>query len=155
MATGILRPAQLVLDGHILTVLGPGLAGDAAGELYHVDLSGRLPVDLRMRASHRLGFSEGRPATLGSLALDPASRQLYLGEENGTRVYRLGPTARSRSTRAARTACPAGSALAVDPQGRLLILDYVDRTLAPGEDAGAQGLEALREDDYRGRCSSG
>jgi len=150
VATGIPRPTQLVLDGHTLTVLGPGLTGDAAGELYHVDLSGRLPVDLRMRASARLGFTEGRPATLGSLALDPASRQLFLGEENGTRVYRLGPDGALVRYATGLHRVPAGSALAVDAQGRLLVLDYVDRTLAPGEDAGAQGLESLREDDYRG-----
>ena len=67
VATGIPRPTQLVLDGHTLTVLGPGLHGDAAGELYHVDLNERLPVDLTMRASHRLGFSTStspsRPST--------------------------------------------------------------------------------------------
>ena len=32
---------------------------------------------------------DGRLATLGSMALEPASRDLFLGEENGTRVYRL------------------------------------------------------------------
>jgi hypothetical protein len=150
VATGIPRPAQLVLDTHTLTVLGPGVIGEAAGELYHVDLRGPLPVDLRMRATNRLGFTEGRPATLGSLALDPASRQLYLGEENGTRIYRLGPTGALTRYATGLHRVPAGSALAVDAQGRLLVLDYVDRMLAPGEDAGAQGLESLREDDYRG-----
>jgi len=150
VATGIPRPAQLVLDGHTLTVLGPGLHGDAAGELYHVDLGGRLPVDLGMRASSRLGFSEGRTATLGSLALDPVSRQLFLGEENGTRIYRLGPDGALTRYATGLHRIPATSALAVDAQGRLLVLDYVDRTLAPGEDGGTRGLEPLREDDYRG-----
>jgi hypothetical protein len=129
VATGIPRPTQLVLDGHTLTVLGPGLAGDVAGELYHVDLSGQLPVDLRTHASVRLAFSEGRPAT---------------------RVYRLGPDGALARYATGLHRVPAGSALAVDAQGRLLVLDYVDRTLAPGEDAGTQGLESLREDDYRG-----
>ena len=150
VATGIPRPTQLVLDGHTLTVLGPGLHGDAAGELYHVDLNERLPVDLTMRATHRLGFSDGRTATLGSLAMDPATHQLFLGEENGTRIYRLDPDGRLARYATGLHRVPAGSALAVDARGRLLVLDYVDRTLAPGEDSGPRGLEPLREDDYRG-----
>jgi streptogramin lyase len=150
VATGIPRPAQLVLDGHTLTVLGPGLRGDAAGELYHVDLSGQLPLDLKMRAARRLEFSEGRTATLGSLALDPASRQLFVGEENGTRIYRLDPGGTLARYATGLHRVPAGSGLAVDARGRLLVLDYVDRTLAPGEDSGPRSLEPLREDDYRG-----
>jgi hypothetical protein len=150
VATGIPRPTQLVLDGHTLTVLGPGLAGDAAGELYRVDLGGRLPVDLGMRASVRLSFSPGRTATLGSFALDPATRQLFVGEENGTRIYRLTTDGALAPYATGLHRVPAGSALAVDAEGRLLVLDYVDRTLAPGEDSGPRGLEPLREDDYRG-----
>ncbi len=150
VATGIPRPAQVVVDGRTLTVLGPGLRGDAAGELYHIELDGRLPVDLGMQASRRLGFSDGRTATLGSLALDPATRRLFLGEENGTRVYRLEPDGRLARYAIGLHRVPAGGALAFDAEGRLLVLDFIDRTLAPGEDSGPRGLEPLREDDYRG-----
>jgi NHL repeat len=150
VATGIPRPAQIVVDGRGLTVLGPGVRGDAAGELYHVDLDAPLPVDLAMQASRRLGFSDGRTATLGSLALDPATRQLFLGEENGTRVYRLELDGRLARYAIGLHRVPAGGALAFDAQGRLLVLDFVDRTLAPGEDSGPRGLEPLREGDYRG-----
>jgi hypothetical protein len=150
VATGIPQPAQLVLDGRTLVVLGPGLRGDVAGELYHVDLDAGLPVDLARRPAVRLGFSGGRTATLGSLALDPASRQLFLGEENGTRIYRRGADGTLVPFATGLHRIPAGSALAVDVEGRLLVLDYVDRTLAPGEESGPRGLEPLREDDYRG-----
>src|SRR5262249_25275447 len=124
--------------------------GDAAGELYRVDLDGPLPVDLGMQAYRRLAFSDGRTATLGSLALDPATRRIFLGEENGTRLYRLEPDGRVVRYSRGLHRVPAGGALAFDAQGRLLVLDFVDRTLAPGEDTGPGGLEPLREEDYRG-----
>ncbi len=149
VATGIPRPAQLAVDGVTLVVLGPGPRGDTAGELYHVDLGGTLPVDA-VRPAHRLAFSEGRSATFGSLALDPVTHQLFLGEENGTRVYRLEPAGELARYATGLHRVPAGGGLALDQDGRLLVLDYVDRTLAPGEEGGPRGLEPLREDEYRG-----
>lgn len=150
VATGVPRPAQLAVDGSTLIVLGPGLRGDAAGELYQIELDQPLPADLTLGASRRLAFSQGRTATLGSLALDPATHQLFLGEENGTRIYRIERGGDLVPYAIGLHRVPAGGALAVDAEGRLLVLDYVDRRLAPGEEPLPRGLELLRDEDYRG-----
>ena len=150
VATGIPRPAQLAVDGSTLIALGPGLRGDVAGEIYQVDLDLPLPADLTLHAAHRLAFSHGRTATLGSLALDPATHQIFLGEENGTRIYRLERGGDPVPYATGLHRVPAGGALAVDAEGRLLVLDYVDRRLAPGEEPLPRGLEPLRDEGYRG-----
>ena len=89
-------------------------------------------------------------ATLGSLALDPRTRELFLGEENGTRIYRLTLDERLALHATGLQRLAGGGTLAFDEAGRLLVADYTDPTVAPGEDRGPPGLEALREDDYRG-----
>lgn len=150
MATGVPRPLQLALDGRALVILSPGLHGDSAGELYRVDLDGELPVDLARQARIRVPFHDPRTATLGSLALDPASRQLYLGEENGTRIYRLGADGRLIVYATGLNRLPGGSSLAFDGHGRLLVADHVDRALSPGDERAPPGLEHLREEDYSG-----
>ncbi len=150
VATGVPRPLQLVLDGRALIVLSPGSRGDSAGELYRVDLDGELPVDLSRQPRVRIPFADARMATLGSLALDPASRLLFLGEENGARIYRLSPDERLTLYATGLYRLSGGSTLAFDRLGRLVIVDYVDRALSPGEERGPPGLEQLREEDYRG-----
>src|SRR5262249_58128108 len=118
VATGVPRPLQLVVDGHALVILSPGSQGDTAGEIYRVDLGGDLPVDLTRQPRVRVPFADARTATLGSLALDPRSRQLYLGEENGTRIYRLSPGGRLAVYATGLSRLPGGSPLGFDPQGR-------------------------------------
>jgi len=150
VATGVPRPLQLALDGQTLIVLSPGARGDTAGELYRVDLRGELPVDLSRQPRVRIPFADPRMATLGSLALDPRTRELFLGEENGTRIYRLTLDERLVLHATGLHRLAGGGALAFDEAGRLLVVDYTEPTVAPGEDRGPPGLEALREDDYRG-----
>lgn len=150
VATGVSRPLQLVLDGGTLIVLSPGSHGDSAGELYRLDLAGELPVDLTRQPRVRIPFADPRMATLGSLALDPASRQLFLGEENGTRIYRLSADERLTLYATGLTRLPGGSTLAFDAQGRLLVVDHVDPAVSRPEERGPPGLEPLREEDYRG-----
>jgi hypothetical protein len=150
VATGVPRPLQLALDGQTLIVLGPGARGDAAGELYRVDLRGALPVDLSREPRVRIPFADVRTATLGSLALDPRTRELFLGEENGTRIYRLTLDERLTLHATGLHKLAGGGTLVFDGTGRLLVVDYTEPTVAPGEDRGPPGLEALREDDYRG-----
>ncbi len=92
VTTGIARPIQLALDAQgRLVVLSHGWRGDAAAEIYRVDLSGHLPVDATRVPRVVVPFAdESRKTVFGSLALDPRSGDLFLGEENGNRIYRLG-----------------------------------------------------------------
>ena len=150
VATGVPRPLQLVVDGRTLVILSPGALGDSAGEIYRVDLGGELPADLSRQPRVRLPFADARLATVGSLALDPASGQLFLGEENGSRIYRLSSDEWLTVYATGLRRLPGGSTLAFDGLNRLLIIDYVDPALSPGEDRGPPGLEQLRDEDYRG-----
>ena len=149
VATGVPRPLQLVLDRRTLIVLGPGARGDSAGEVYRLDL-GALPVDVSRLPRVRVPFLDGRLATLGSMALEPVSRDLFVGEENGARVYRLDAHERLAPYLDGLRRLPGGSALTFDGAGRLLLVDHADPLLSPGEDRPPSGLEHLRDEDYRG-----
>jgi sugar lactone lactonase YvrE len=151
IATGVSRPIQLALDGRTLVILTPGRRGDAAGEIHRVDLDGELPVDLSRAPHVDIPFLDVRLATLGSLALDPATRDLYLGEENGNRVYRLSVDERLTRYLDGLRRLPGGSGLVFDGAGRLVVLDHADPLLAPTEEERPPaGLEQFRDEDYRG-----
>jgi hypothetical protein len=91
VVTGIPRPIQLALDAKGgLVVLGQGWRGDAAGEIYRIDPRGSVPVDATRLPRVVIPFAgEPRKTTFGSLAVDPGSGDLFLGEENGNRIYRF------------------------------------------------------------------
>jgi hypothetical protein len=150
VATGVPRPLQLVLDGRTLVVLGPGARGDSAGEIYRVDLDGGLPVDLTHRPRVRVPFPDRRLATLGSLALEPRTRDLFVGEENGNRVYRLDRDERLTVYVDGLRRLAGGSAIAFDTAGRLVLVDHVDPNISPEQDRPPSGLEQFRDEDYRG-----
>jgi hypothetical protein len=150
VATGVPRPLQLAVDGHALVILSPGAGGDAAGELYRVDLTGPVPVDLSRAPRVRIPYPDARMASLGSLALDPATGALFLGEENGRRLYRLLPNQHLLLYATGLRRLAGGSVLAIDGLHRLLVLDYVDPTVSPAEERGPPGLEDLQGEDYRG-----
>src|SRR5215470_13334149 len=140
VAIGVPRPQQLAFDRRTLVVLGPGARGDSAGEVYRLDL-GALPVDVSRLPRVRVPFLDGRLATLGSMVLDPASRDLFVGEENGNRVYRLDVHERLTSYLDGLRRLPGGSALAFDSAGRLLVVDHADPLISPGEERPPSGLE--------------
>ena len=98
IATGVLRPLQVAIDHDALVVLGPGAVGDLAGEIHRVDLSGGLPVDLTRQPRTAIPFADAQMSTLGSMALEPTTGDLFLGEENGTAIYRLSRDRLSRYT---------------------------------------------------------
>ena len=149
VATGVPRPLQLALDGRTLIVLGPGSRGDSAGEIYRIDL-GALPVDVSRRPRVRVPFLDGRLATLGSMIVEPGSGDLFVGEENGGRVYRLDAHERLTPYLDRLHRLPGGSSLAFDGAGRLLVVDHADPLISPGEERPAPGLEQFRDEDYRG-----
>src|SRR5207244_10006667 len=143
------RPLPCALDRGTLIGLGPGPRGGSAGEGYRLDL-GALPVDVSRLPRVRVPFLDGRLATLGSMALEPVSRDLFVGEENGARVYRLDAHERLAPYLDGLRRLPGGSALTFDGAGRLLLVDHADPLLSPGEDRPPSGLEHLRDEDYRG-----
>lgn len=150
VATGVPRPLQLVVDGDALIVLSPGRGGNSAGEIYRVDLGGELPVDLSRQPRVRIPFVDDRMATLGSLAREPGTRALFLGEENGTRVYRLTADERLALYAAGLHRLAGGSTIAFDAAGRLVIVDYADPALSQADERPPPGLEQFRDEDYRG-----
>ncbi len=153
VVTGIPRPIQLALDDQgMLVVLGQGWRGDAAGELYRIDSRGPLPVDVAKRPRVVIPFaSEPRKMALGSLAVDPRSGDLYLGEENGNRIYRLGADHRLQAVAVGLNHLLGGSSLALDGLGRLVFLDYASpESHRRSETPLRPSLGWLTEEGYRG-----
>jgi hypothetical protein len=150
VATGVPRPLQMVFDGRALVVLSPGRLGNVAGEIYRVPLDGEAPQDLARQPRVRIPFPDERPATLGSLALHPQTREIFLGEENGTRVYRLTDDGRLALYATGLHRLGGGSTMAFDPLGRLIVVDWVDPVLSEDDERPPPGLEQFRDEDYRG-----
>jgi hypothetical protein len=150
VATGVPRPLQLAIDDRSLVVLSPGWRGESAGEIFRLDLEAPLPRDLSRQPRTRVPYPDARPFIFGSLAIHPSSRDIFLGEENGTRLYRLSGGERLTLYASGLRRLPGGGAVAFDGLGRLLVVDHVDQGLSPSEERAPPGLEALREEDYRG-----
>jgi hypothetical protein len=133
-----------------MVILSPGWRGDAAGEIYRVDLDGGLPADLSRRPAVRIPFSDPRATTLGSVAIDPRSHDVFLGEENGSRVWRLTADEQIALYASGVHRLVGGSAMAFDAHGRLLLIDFADPLLTESEQRPPAGLEQFRDEDYRG-----
>src|SRR5262249_32171692 len=91
VATGIPSPAQLAFStSGSLIVLSHGWRGDSAAEIFWLDPAAPQPVNASLTPRVVIPFADGpRKAVLGSLAVDPKTGDLFLGEENGNRIYRL------------------------------------------------------------------
>src|SRR5438093_1494031 len=125
VATGVPRPIQLAFDsGGRLVVLSPGWFGDAAGEIYRLDLRGARPIDATRVPRVVVPFAgEARKTVFGSLAVDRRG-DLFLGEENGNRIYRLGGDQRLQAVVVGLNHLLGGTAFSLDGQGRLVFVDY-------------------------------
>jgi len=153
VVTGIPRPIQLALDAKgVLVVLGQGWRGDAAGEIYRIDPRGSLPVDGTRAPRVVIPFAgEPRKTTFGSLAVDPGSGDLFLGEENGNRIYRLGSDQRLQVMAVGLNHLLGGSTIALDPRGRLVFIDYASpETHLRSETPLPPSLDWLTQEGYRG-----
>jgi hypothetical protein len=133
-------------------VLSPGWFGDAAGEIYRLDLRGPLPINAAHVPRVVIPFAdESRKAVLGSLALDSRSGSLFLGEENGNRIYRLGDDQRLQTVAIGLNHLLGGGALTLDRQGRLVFLDYASpETHLRSETPLPPSLRWLIDEGYRG-----
>jgi len=153
VVTDIPRPLQLALDERgALVVLSQGWRGDAAGEIYRVDLRSSLPVDATRASRLVIPFpDEPRKTTLGSLAVESGTGDLFLGEENGNRIYRLGAGPRLQPMVVGLNHLLGGSAIALDPRGRLVFVDYASPEMHLRSEAPLPpSLSWLTEEGYRG-----
>lgn len=151
VATGLLRPVQLAFEASgRLVVLCQGL-GDAAGEIVWLDLAGRLPVDAARIPRVVVPFSDpSRQTALGSLAVDPKSGGVVLGEENGNRIYRL-TDKRLTPLVVGLNHLLGGSSFVMDRQGRLVVLDDASfYAQLRSEALSPPAMEALGVDEYQG-----
>jgi len=147
------RPLQLAFDAHgRLVVLSAGWSGNAAGEIYRLDLTGPLPIDGSRTPRVVVPFpGQPRQIVFGSLAVDARTGSLFLGEENGNRIYRLDADQRLETFAIGLNHLLGGSALTLDRKGRLVFVDYAspeshlrsERPLPPS-------LSWLVEEGYRG-----
>jgi len=133
-------------------VLSAGAFGDAAGEIYRLDLRGPLPIDAARLPRVVIPFAdESRKAVLGSLAVDPRSGSLFLGEENGNRIYRLGDDPRLQPVAVGLNHLVGGSALTLDRLGRLVFVDYAgSEAHLRSETPLPPSLSWLVDEGYRG-----
>jgi hypothetical protein len=149
VATGIVRPIQIAFDDDRLVVLSHGRATHAAAEVVWVDLKSSAPVDAAPLPRVVIPFSDGRTIVFGSLAVDGRSGALYLGEENGNRVYRLTRDQRLAPVAIGLHHLVGGSGMALDARGRLVVLDFVSpETQLRSESPPPSSLEA--DDGYQG-----
>ena len=146
VVTDVGRPIQLAFDrGGRLVVLSHGRRGDAAGEIHRLDVTRSLPIDAARAPRVVIPFSEApRKPTLGSLALDPRTGDLYLGEENGNRVYHLSTDSRLTAVAVGLQHLVGGSSIALDGDGRLVTVDYASpETQGRAEVPPPPGLDVL------------
>src|SRR5947209_6386283 len=136
VVTDVGRPIQLAFDrGGRLVVLSHGRRGDAAGEIHRLDVTQALPIDAGRAPRVVIPFSEApRKPTLGSLAVDPRTGDLYLGEENGNRVYHLETHSRLTAVAVGLQHLVGGSSIALDGDGRLVAGHYQRTSLAVTRD---------------------
>ncbi len=152
VATGFVLPIQLAFDGPgRLVVLSHGRSDTAAAEIVWLDLGG-APVDASRLPRVVVPFAtEPRKASFGSLAVDPSSGDLLLGEENGNRIYRFSTDRRLTSLAVGLQHLVGGSAFAVDGHGRLVVVDYLSAdTQLRSETPPPPGLDVLSDRDYQG-----
>jgi len=152
VVSGVPRPVQVALDGsRHLVILSHGRQGDAAAEIYRLETNA-LPVDASWEPRVVIPFSaDPRKAAFGSLAVDPRSGDLFLGEENGNRIYRFQSPGQLTLFGVGLNHLLGGSSLTFERSGRLVVLDYASpeeqlRSEAPPP----AGFEWLSGDAYHG-----
>ena len=153
VVTGVPRPAQLAFAASgRLVVLSHGWRGDSAAEIFWLDPVGAMPIDAALVPRIVIPFAEGpRKNALGSLAVDPRSEDLFLGEENGNRIYRLGADKRLTPIVIGANHLLGGTSFVTDSEGRLVVLDYASfESQLRSEAPLPPSLDWLAVEDYQG-----
>ncbi|HEX7217353.1 MAG TPA: hypothetical protein VF578_24320 [Methylomirabilota bacterium] len=152
VVTGVARPIQVAIDAaRRLVILSHGWRGDAAAEVHRIDLAA-LPLDVSRAPRMVVPFASGpRQAAFGSLALDPRSGDLFMGEENGNRVYRLSARGHLTLFGVGLNHLLGGSTLGFDGSGRLVVLDYMSPEVQQrSETPPPPSFDGLADDAYHG-----
>jgi hypothetical protein len=152
VVAGVPRPVQVALDASgRLVILSHGWRGDAAAELYRLE-PGALPLDVSRAPRMVVPFArEPRQVAFGSLAVDPRSGDLFMGEENGNRVYRLSSRGRLTLFGIGLNHLLGGSTLTFDRGGRLVVLDYASPEVQQrSETPPSPSLDGLADGAYHG-----
>lgn len=152
VATAVPRPAQLALTAAgRLVVLSHGWRGDSAAEIFWLDPAG-APINAALMPRIVIPFAEGpRKTALGSLAVHPRTDDLFLGEENGNRIYRFGDDKRLAPLVVGLNHLLGGSSFAIDAVGRLAVLDYASfESQLRSEAPPPPSLAWLATEDYQG-----
>jgi hypothetical protein len=153
VATAVPRPAQLALTSSgRLVVLSHGWRGDSAAEIFWLDPAAGLPINAALVPRIVIPFADGpRKNALGSLAVHPQTDDLFLGEENGNRIYRFGADKRLVPLIVGLNHLLGGSSFAVDAFGRLAVLDYASfESQLRSEAPPPASLAWLATEDYQG-----
>lgn len=153
VATALHRPVQLALDpAGRLVVLSHGRHEDTAAEILWLDAAGTLPVDASISPRVVIPFpDERRKLVFGSLDVDRRTGDVYLGEENGNRVYRLTADQRLAVVAIGVQHLVGGSSIALDGRGRLVVLDFASpETQRRSETLLPPGLDVLTVEGYQG-----
>ncbi len=153
VATDVPRPAQLALTSSgRLVVLSHGWRGDSAAEIFWLDPAASVPINAALVPRVVIPFAEGpRKNALGSLALHPKTDDLFLGEENGNRIYRFGADKRLAPVVVGLNHLLGGSSFAIDAFGRLAVLDYASfESQLRSEAPPPPSLGWLATEDYQG-----
>jgi len=149
--TGVPRPVHLDLDGAgRLVILSNGWRGEAAAEIYRLDLSGRV-LDASRAPRVVIPFEGPRKVGFGSLVVDPRSGDVFLGEENGNRVYRLTADEKFTVFAVGLNHLVGGSSLTFDRGGRLVVLDYASPEVQlRSESPPPAALDSFSSEAYHG-----
>jgi hypothetical protein len=153
VATDVPRPAQLALTASgRLVVLSHGWRGDAAAEIFWLDPAAGVPINAALVPRIVIPFAEGpRKNALGSLAVHPKTDDLFLGEENGNRIYRFGADKRLAPMVVGLNHLLGGSSFTIDALGRLAVLDYASfESQLRSEAPPPPSLAWLATEDYQG-----
>jgi hypothetical protein len=153
VATAVPRPAQLAFTASgRLVVLSSGWRGDSAAEIFWLDPSAGTPIDAAPVPRVVIPFADGpRKTALGSLGVHPRTDDLYLGEENGNRIYRWGADKRLAPVVVGLNHLLGGSSFAIDQFGRLAVLDYASfESQLRSEVPPPPSLAWLATEDYQG-----
>lgn len=153
VATAIPRPTQLAFTSSgRLVVLSQGWRGDSAAEIFWLDPAATMPFNAALAPRVVIPFAEGpRKTAFGSLAVDPKSDDLFLGEENGNRIYRLTRDKHLAPVAVGLNHLLGGSSIAIDSRGWLVVLDYASfESQLRSEDPLPPSLDWLAAEDYTG-----